>query len=125
MTFENYKGLPPDVSRRDTFGKKFKHEEIPENEEVLELEKVKPLLDEKQETKHQPESAVEKFQPTSENPVKEVAIGLEHTLGRFDYPTRIKVTLKDGRTGDMPWEEAEPHLPPEFRIVRKLGEQAR
>ena len=71
------------------------------------------------------ETAIEKFQPTPENPVKDIKIGLEHTLGHFVYPTRVVITLEDGRTGDMPWEEAEQHLPPEFKIVCKLGEQTR
>lgn len=80
--------------------------------------------DEEQEV-NQSESAIEKFQPTQENPIEKFTIGLQHTLGHFECPTRIVVTLKDGRTGDMTWEEAEPHLPPEFKIVRKLGERAR
>lgn len=101
------------------------NEKISDNEEPFELEKTKLLPDEKQEIDNQSGSAIEKFQITSENPIEKIDIGLKHTLGHFLFPTRIVVTLKDGRIGDMSWEEAEPHLPPEFRIVRELGEQAR
>ena len=103
------------------------NEEISDNEESFELEKIEPLLDEEQEQEieHQSGSAIEKFQITSENPIEKFVIGLKHTFGHFECPTRIVVTLKDGRTGDMSWEEAESHLPPEFKIVRKLGERAR
>lgn len=72
-----------------------------------------------------PELAVEKIKPTAINPIEKVTVGLWQTLGHFDRPTRIVLTLKDGTTADMPWKEAERRLPPEFRIARELGEQAR
>lgn len=72
-----------------------------------------------------PQSAVERFQPTPENPIQEIRIGLWQTLGQVERVTRVVMILKDGRTADMPWEEAEPLLPPEFRVARELGDRAR
>ncbi len=69
--------------------------------------------------------AVIHLQPTRENPIKEMRIGLWQTLGQVDRPTRVVVTMEDGRTASIPWEQAEEHLPPEFKDARELGERAR
>lgn len=81
--------------------------------------------DDQETTEARPETAVELFQPTPENPIEEVRIGLWQTLGQVDHPTRVVMRLKNGETGDIPWEKAEALLPPEYRTARELGQRAR
>lgn len=72
-----------------------------------------------------PEAGLETVRPTPENPIKEIRIGLWHTLGQVHFPTRAVIILEDGREASIPWKEAEELLPPEYKTARKLGERAR
>lgn len=119
MNTEREKGIPPDAAEwhppeTESETKKEDDPEVAEPPPVGENEVATT-----------PQSAVEQFRPTPENPIEKIEIGLWHTLGQYDRPTRVVMTLKDGRTADIPWEEAEPLLPPEFRAARELGERAR
>lgn len=70
-------------------------------------------------------SSLEKFHPTPENPIAEIRIGLYYNADQYFRPTRVVMKLKDGTFADMPWDQAEAILPPEFRIARELGENGR
>lgn len=72
----------------------------------------------------QDNKSLERVSPTPENPIQEIRIGLQHTLGMVTHPTRIVMIMKDGSSADMPWEQAEAILPPEYRVARELGEKA-
>ena len=119
MTLDDEQRIPPDAAEWHPPEEEPEHERIPAAQE-LETQHNVP-----EENKNLPALPTEKVRPTAKNPIEEVTVGLWQTLGHYDAPTRIILTLKDGSTAEMPWEQAEPLLPPEFRTARELGQSAR
>ncbi len=63
--------------------------------------------------------------PTEENPVVKAQLGLEHTLGSYDRPTRVVMELKDGKAISVPWDIARNHLPAEYAEMADAATRAR
>lgn len=119
MTLEDEQRIPSDAAEWHP------PEEEPEPEKIPAAQELETQHNVPEETKNLPALPAEKVRPTAKNPIEKVTVGLWHTLGHYDAPTRIILTLKDGSTAEMPWEQAEPLLPPEFRTARELGQSAR
>lgn len=119
MTIEDEQRIPSDAAEWHP------PEEGPEHKNIPAAQELETQHNVSKETKNLPALPVEKVRPTAKNPIEKVTVGLWHTLGHYDAPTRIILTLKDGSTAEMPWEQAEPLLPPEFRTARELGQLAR
>ncbi|MFC1663316.1 hypothetical protein ACFL04_04120 [Patescibacteria group bacterium] len=69
-------------------------------------------------------TALDNYEPIAENPIEKVQIGLAHNVGMYDKPTRVVMTLRDGKQVSLPWEKAVDLLPPAFKESSDLGFRA-
>ncbi|MFC1617802.1 hypothetical protein ACFL2B_00815 [Patescibacteria group bacterium] len=124
MTSEQGKGIPRDAAEWHPPKTEPATDEVPEKEDAKtdSAEVEKEVVG--KETPPE-ETAVERVRPTRDNPIQEMRIGLQHTMGQADKPTRVVATLKDGAKLDIPWKQAEKLLPAEYKEARELGERAR
>lgn len=76
-------------------------------------------------SQEEPNNLTESAVPTEKNPVVEAKLGLEHTLGSYDRPTRVILKLKDGQELSLPWDKARDYLPQEYAEMADTASRAR